>query len=165
MTWAPKRAGKQLMEDAMEGVDKFWSSVNKSGECWEWQGSIDSNGYGRVMLNGLRKRAHRFALIFSSGVDHPNLSALHSCDNPVCCNPSHLRWGTHRENMEDRRDRKRGFFPNGEKHGASKLTDKEAARIKFGGEPASSLMKEFGVAKSVIYHIRQGRSWKHIGSQ
>jgi len=27
--------------------------------------------------------------------------AMHSCDNRRCVNPNHLRWGSHRENMDD----------------------------------------------------------------
>ena len=31
----------------------------------------------------------------------PDLCALHSCDNPPCCNPTHLRWGTISENTRE----------------------------------------------------------------
>jgi hypothetical protein len=148
----------------METEKRFWEMVCQGQSCWEWQGCKDSNGYGRVMLNGVRKRAHRYALIFSTGCDRPELEALHSCDNPGCCNPAHLRWGSHKENMADRKNRKRGFIPAGAKHGGAKLTEDQAARIKFGSEAAAMLALDLNVSTTVIYHIRQGRSWKHIGS-
>lgn len=149
----------------MNTEENFWARVQRGGDCWEWTGLKDGNGYGRVMIGGKRKRAHRFALIFATGMDPEKLEALHSCDNPGCCRPSHLRWGTHAENMKDRADRDRGFRATGEKHGAAKLTSGDARRIKFSGAPARALMAEYGVSKSVIYHIRQGRSWSHIGPQ
>lgn len=165
MTWTPNKPGKQLCEVHMTLEDRFWAKVRVADGCWEWTATKDSHGYGRVMLGGVRRRAHRFALIFATGQNPEHLEALHSCDNPGCCNPQHLRWGTHKENMADRRERNRGFVPTGEKHGAAKIDDAAAYRIKFGGERAIDLMREYNVAKSVIYHIRQGRSWTHIGRQ
>lgn len=162
--WRPTRPGKFTKEISMSDQQKFWDRVSRNGDCWEWQGCKDDHGYGRVMIGGVRKRAHRYALIFATGQDPADLHALHSCDNPPCCNPGHLRWGTPKENMADRKQRRRGFIPTGAKHGTAKLTDADARRIKFGGESPKALMSEFGVAKSVIYHIRQGRSWTHIGS-
>jgi len=29
------------------------------------------------------------------------MMACHTCDNPICCNPGHLWWGTAAENMQD----------------------------------------------------------------
>lgn len=34
-------------------------------------------------------------------------SALHSCDNPLCVNPNHIRWGTAKENAGDMYERGR----------------------------------------------------------
>lgn len=43
-----------------------------------------------------------------SGQDVPDgMHILHSCDNPRCCNPEHLRIGTHQDNMNDKVSRGR----------------------------------------------------------
>jgi hypothetical protein len=88
--------------------DDFWDKVDIKGpeECWPWKEAVFTNGYGRFKRNYQSLRAHRVALEDSKGPPmHKSLLALHSCHNRLCCNPRHLRWGTHEENMEDRRAR------------------------------------------------------------
>jgi hypothetical protein len=92
--------------------ERFWSKVNvrSAGECWEWTKGRHSYGYG-VFYPGRpapQILAHRQALIFAEGQPPKDGNhALHSCDNPPCCNPAHLYWGTHAKNMEDMADRGR----------------------------------------------------------
>lgn len=83
-----------------DDIKRFWANIRQCGpnECWEYQ---RTKGYGSFRSKGRKWRANRLALIISSGRDEAKLHALHSCDNPPCCNPSHLRWGTHSENMQD----------------------------------------------------------------
>jgi hypothetical protein len=93
---------------------RFWSKVAVRGpdECWEWQGAKRAQGsYGRAYIGAVTYRAHRVALALSTGDLPQRLYALHSCDNPPCCNPAHLRWGECAENMADAiaRDRDQGF--------------------------------------------------------
>ena len=40
---------------------------------------------------------------------------MHSCDNPICCNPKHLSKGTHKDNSDDKVRKNRHAF--GEKNG------------------------------------------------
>jgi len=87
---------------------RFWAKVEQRepNECWCWKSRTDKDGYGHFRLSGKRAqyqrvRAHRVALVIGTGEDHPDLLALHSCDNPSCVNPNHLRWGTQSHNMQD----------------------------------------------------------------
>lgn len=94
---------------AKNTADDFWSKVDirAEDECWPWKEGTWSNGYGRYKQNYQSVRAHRVALVLFKGVpEDGGLLALHSCHNRLCCNPYHLRWGTHKENMLDRAARK-----------------------------------------------------------
>jgi YHS domain-containing protein len=87
-----------------------WRHVDQSGgpdACWEWQGTITSWGYGQVKVNKQLWRAHRLIYVLVNGPIPEDLFILHGCDNRRCCNPSHLRIGTHDENMIDMVSRSR----------------------------------------------------------
>ena len=70
------------------------------GSCWEYAGSKDNCGYGRIYLEGKNHTAHTVAYSVFKGVIPKGLHVLHSCDNPCCINPDHLSLGTHQENMK-----------------------------------------------------------------
>lgn len=80
--------------------------------CWPWTGYCAPSGYGRFRLNHKQHQAHVIALIRDT-VRPPGLFVLHSCDNRRCCNPAHLRLGTHDANMKDMtaRDRSCSKYP------------------------------------------------------
>lgn len=83
-------------------VSRFWARVDRSGAgCWTWKGAANGDGYGTVKKNGKTVLAHRVSLALSTGEDIAGL-ALHSCDNPPCCRPDHLRPGSHKDNSDDR---------------------------------------------------------------
>ncbi len=85
---------------------------NGPGACWEWRGTLVKR-YGVLQVDKKRHKAHRLALVWLGGErDSSNgvLSVLHSCDNPKCCNPEHLRFGTHQENMVEMKRRNRSNF-------------------------------------------------------
>lgn len=82
-------------------IKRFWSYVDKTAECWIWNGARQTTGYGTVGFNGKLYRAHRIAYVIANGPVPDGLYVLHSCDCPPCCNPAHLRAGTQKENMAD----------------------------------------------------------------
>lgn len=89
-------------------------SLEPSG-CWRFLGCCNEHGYGVVGADGKRGQkvlTHRAVFEFFVGPIPQGLHVLHSCDNPPCCNPSHLRAGTHADNMRDKAERGRVVVPS-----------------------------------------------------
>lgn len=87
---------------------------NNENGCWLWSGAKYRNGYGWLKVFGRVYSAHRYSYELHNGPIPEGMEILHSCDNKNCINPSHLRIGTHAENMREASER--GLFPSGEKH-------------------------------------------------
>jgi hypothetical protein len=77
-------------------------------ECWQWTGSGDGKGYGKINIDGRMVHAHRVAWQLANGPIPDGLHVLHTCDNRGCVNVRHLWLGTHQDNMRDR-DHKRAM--------------------------------------------------------
>ena len=76
--------------------------------CLLWTGARDPGGYGRMGLPHTSRGAHRVTWEVAHGPIPDGMHVLHTCDNPRCCNPEHLKLGTHAENMRDKAERRRG---------------------------------------------------------
>ncbi len=92
--------------NALPPLERFWPKVAKAedGQCWEWLGNRNKDGYGTY---GGRP-AHRLAYERAYGVTvSADLHIDHLCRNHGCCNPGHLRPRDPHANMSDngRRDR------------------------------------------------------------
>ncbi len=91
--------------------------VGGADDCWPWQGSISTQGYGRVASGGSAKTAgsplyaHRVMYELRIGAVPGGLELDHLCYNadPACpggrwclhrrcCNPAHMEPVTHRVN-------------------------------------------------------------------
>jgi HNH endonuclease len=162
MTAPPRLIGGQK--------EAFWARVKQGGpdECWPWLAYIGPAGYGTVKWRGRMSRAHRIAYTLAVGPIPEGLDVLHSCDNPACCNPGHLRPGTQLDNMRDRS--MRGRAPGnsvsvGEKHVRAKLTNEsvQAIRSAFAaGTSAAHLSRQYKVNQSTISQVVNRITWKHI---
>ena len=131
-------------------IARFWSHVLKTDYCWNWTAKTTRDGYGSVKIGGILYSAHRIAYEICTGDNPKGYEILHSCDNPVCCNPAHLRKGTHKENMQDMilRGRQGKAFPN-----KIKITQEIADKIR-----ADYLIIQNKLELSRIYDL----SAKHI---
>ena len=69
---------------------RFWSKVDKSGDCWTWTAGKNAAGYGYFSVDGRQRRAHRLAYEDANGPIPDGLVIDHLCRNPACVNPSHL---------------------------------------------------------------------------
>lgn len=93
-----------------ELIESFFARVQKTDSCWLWIGG-QSKGYGQLKIDKKRVYAHRFSFEYHNDmILLPSQLLLHSCDNPACVNPQHLRIGSHLDNTTDMIER--GRFPN-----------------------------------------------------
>lgn len=85
----------------IDPVKAFWSKVQQANgdECWEWLGSKDTTGYGRVSRDGVTRPAHRVAYEYLVGPIPGGLYIDHLCLNKGCVNPTHMEPVTHAENI------------------------------------------------------------------
>ena len=81
---------------------RFWSKVDKSGECWLWTAATDRKGYGRIWVDGQRRQAHRVAYVLSGGEIPEGMLLDHRCHHTACVRPEHLRLATNKQNQENR---------------------------------------------------------------
>lgn len=117
--------------------DRFWEKVDKRGhdECWGWNGSKSSHGYGQLRINDRLNMAHRFSYELHNGPIPDGLDVLHKCDNPPCCNPNHLFVGTAKDNTADMLAKGRGSKPpvskrKGEKHPLAVFTNAQVRELR-----------------------------------
>jgi len=145
--------------------EKFWSKVKLTADderCWEWQGCVNEKGYGKIQRNNKRYYAHRFAWLLVKGIE-PQMFLLHSCDNPICVNPKHLREGTQKDNINDCIER--GRKPVGDKCSYAKLTNKQVKKIKQmlrDGIPQPRIAVEIGITDKRVSAINTGKAWKSV---
>lgn len=139
-------------------VARFWSKVNASSlfDCWPWSGKLDHDGYGQYAVRGRMFTASRLACELAHGPS--DLEACHTCDNPACCNPGHLYWGTHARNIADRQAR--GRQACGERNGRAKLTVAQVREIRARAGSRRALAREFGVDPATIRDIMKGKIWR-----
>ena len=143
-------------------MERFWSKVDKSDNCWEWMASRNEHGYGKFAKSGSWVFAHRFAFELLVGPIPDGKCVCHKCDNPACVNPEHLFLGSHAENMRDMAQKGRAISRPGERNPRA-ILDEDAVRLIRQSELSSrELGSVFGVKPVTIYKARRGENWKSV---
>lgn len=143
--------------------ERFWNSVDKSGDCWLWTAARNKAGYGLFSVRRKNTLAHRFSHQLAYGPIPDGMKICHHCDTPSCVRPSHLFCGTDADNVADKVAK--GRCPQGESHTSAKLTEADVRQIRYdsaNGATSVSLAKRHKVLRQTISKIVRRRSWKHV---
>lgn len=152
-------------------MNRFWDKVDKNGNngCWNWVAYHNSDGYGKLSINGKSEFAHRISWVLHFGDIPHGLCVCHHCDNPRCVNPDHLFLASHTENMKDMKIKGRTSLCKnfGEKNGNSKLTSENVEsirRLASSSENHYGLMKSicetYNISKATLYRVISYKTWK-----
>lgn len=128
---------------------RFWAGVDRSSSdgCWPWQRARrNSQGHGGVWDGKRWTHAHRVAYALTNGPIPDGMEVCHRCDNPPCCRPDHLFLGTHAENMDDMKAKRR----NGR---VSADIEARALALLAAGSSQRETAASLGLTKSTIARI------------
>lgn len=173
-----------IPELTVEDEERFWGKIKITAnptKCWDWAAGKFKTGYGAFQLKGKTCKAHRVAYYLIHVFDESDKPFIcHKCDNPACCNPSHLFLGTPKDNTQDKLSKDRGNLPigdqhwsrinpskvrRGEGHNQSVLTEKEVREIRAryaAGAVQRQMAAEFGISTGTMKNIVHRKIWKHV---
>src|SRR5580704_8040718 len=92
-------AARRLVRGSL--AERLAAYLVPEGNCLVWTGGHTLGGYG--VINRGRRGAgmastHRLAWELAYGPVPDGMNVLHHCDNPPCCEPTHLFLGTGQDN-------------------------------------------------------------------
>lgn len=143
--------------------------IRGDDECWPWTGT-KIQGYGVIRYascgGGHQVRATHAVYEHLVGKIPAGMFILHSCDNPPCCNPKHLRPGTIQDNKRDevaRGRHVRGITSgvHGELHHDAKLTRTQVTEIRAlrGKMFQKDIAARYGITQTTVSCILRGKTW------
>jgi hypothetical protein len=139
-------ARKNTPHDVFKHIDM----TSMPDKCWEWKGKVNAkDGRPYFTIEGKRRPAYAIVLEVFKGEAQEGRVARHSCDNPICCNPHHLTWGSHQDNMNDMKER--------ERHGLPKTVVRAIRRLLGEGRTQQEIADLYGVSREAISAINTGR--------
>lgn len=166
-------SARKLSLDPWERLQYLLAHSKIVGDCREWQGRYMRGGYGAVSDGGRDKLVHRVMWELYHGKEAPiGMDVCHKCDNPPCCEVTHLFLASRSQNLRDARIKGR-LLLDGADNPNSKLSEKEVAGIRamlmnypYPVRPPSGIFpligKMYGVSRTSIRHIWEGRHWRKI---
>lgn len=150
-------------------LEYFWSNVDIKTNiklCWEWKKYKNKDKYGKCRYNKKNQISSRVAYFLShpeqDTEENQKLYVLHTCDNPPCCNPSHLFLGTQKDNIDDKINKNRQL--KGEYIKSAKLTEEQVREILLLKNilKIKTVAEMYKVDYNTIHKIINNKTWKHV---
>lgn len=149
--------------------DRFIKDIISSeivGDCINWPYGRTKKGYGFIFVNGHNMSVGRYVCLLTHGEPPtPKYEAAHSCGNGHmgCVNPGHLSWKTTADNHADKLIH--GTTNRGERHGSSKLTEKQVSEIRAmkGIKSQTEIAAMYGISQSNVSRLMSRHNWSWLG--
>lgn len=132
--------------------------IDPNTGCRLWQGHTAGEGYGVISWQGKQTYIHRLIAQQIYGVSPEVIR--HTCDRPNCWEPTHLRDGSHADNVKDKVEKDRHCY--GTKHYKSKVTEDIVREIRASPLKPPELVKKYGLSRGAIHCILNRTTWKHV---
>jgi len=153
------------LEEAFNRVKErciYASEPNKhvGSPCLEWQ-NITKRKDGRpwIKIHNKEQAAYVFSCEYKEKRIRPEgLQTRHLCGNEICCEPTHLMFGTAQENALDavNHEASKHFKLNKERVKAIRKSHEDKSKTK------KELAEEYGVNESTISSVIHNKTWKGI---
>lgn len=117
----------------MNAVERFKGNLRRTESgCLEWaRKAHDKDGYGLVTFESHQWRAHRLAWTIANGPIPEGMLVCHHCDNPPCCELTHLFLGDESANRQDAIAKGRfGGFKRSEEYRAKQRAAWERRKVR-----------------------------------
>jgi hypothetical protein len=156
-----------------EFIARFWSKVDKSGECWLWTKAHVTAGYGETSIGRHILYTHRVAFELTYGSIPEGLFVCHRCDNPGCVRPEHLFTGSHTDNMRDMMAKGRGVKTerrargdrNGRRLHPERYTSMVLPATKYGAEVHNAKVTSDDVREMRRAYAAGGITYRQLGER
>ena len=131
-----------------------------AGDCLEWQGCLNTDGYARMAYEGnYNGKVHRIIYsLLHPEEDIEDKVIRHTCDNIKCINPDHLLSGTPAENSLDKCVRGRDVL--------AKLSPEKVIEIRSlyatGEYTQEQLGNLFNVNHRTIQSVTSNKTWRWV---
>lgn len=128
--------------------------------------AFGSNRQGRLQvtlcMHGKTRRfqVHTLVLTAFVGPCPEGMECLHDDNDYTNNKPGNLKWGTHLENMRDKR--RHGTQNEGSNHGQAKLTEDQVRAIRADTRVMRTIAKDYGVSQVAVVFIKNRKTWKHV---
>lgn len=168
------------MQDAPRGIhrripivvtnslqSRFWNRVERKSdaECWPWLGA-NRNGYGAIKHQNKVVSAHVVSFVIHGGTLDEGIIVTHTCDNRICCNPSHLAAGTPTSNVVEMHQRRAIPVAHGCECYNAELTEeivREIRRIaKRNAWGSVRTARHLGLSRWAVQGVLTGKNWRHV---
>jgi hypothetical protein len=123
-------------------------TTNPVTGCWEWNGSIRRDGYGRWNFQSKTQLAHRVMFFVIKGY-WPKLKLDHKCRNRKCVNPEHTEDTT--SAINNQRGLKAKLSQEQVNFIRASYTGARGERVYF--------MRKFDISSSQFGRIKRNVSW------